>query len=218
MKILLQSLIVLVLLSGCTDNEPTSEKIIVQEDGSRIKKEYHENGSLKAIYPINTDGIIEGELKQYYPDGGLLNSTTYINGVRQGSNYAYYSNGNLHIEENYDELGKLEGEFKEYFESGVLKTEGMYKANSKTGEWKFYGEAGGLEEVNGYANNQTNGLQQVYHANGQIAIVGEAKDDHEIGLWTYFGLHGDTLKVEEYSAEGILANTELYREYQNAGY
>ncbi|WP_417612933.1 toxin-antitoxin system YwqK family antitoxin [Owenweeksia hongkongensis] len=205
------------VLASCSTSEEVNDEVTLDENGNLIKKEYFEDGSLKAEITVNEEGVIDGEVRQYYPNGALINRVTFKNGVRSGNNLVYHDNGNLQLEESYDQEGMLDGKFLEYFEDGQLKYKGQYGAGVKVGLWETYREDGSLEEINEYNRDQFNGLQKVYHKNGQLGVIGEAVNDHEVKNWIYLDLDGDTLKVEDYSMEGVLINTKVFKKVSNKG-
>jgi antitoxin component YwqK of YwqJK toxin-antitoxin module len=39
--------------------------------GGATRKEYYDDGKIKAIYPLNKKGLIDGVAKTYYPNGKI---------------------------------------------------------------------------------------------------------------------------------------------------
>ena len=127
-----------------------------------------------------------------------------------------YPNGNKRTEYEVKD-GLLQGKYVEYFESGSVMYEGQYEKGLRVGIWKEYAENGVLAEENEMSADMYNGTQKVYHPNGQLAVVGKAKEDVEEGEWWFFGLEGDTLKMENYK-EGYLISKKEFQASRNAGY
>ena len=63
------------------------------------------------------NGIKQGELRKYFPDGGTMTEGTYLN-------------------------NKLDGPFTLYYPDGSVQLRGIYKMGEQVGEWKYYSIAG----------------------------------------------------------------------------
>ena len=93
-------------------------------------------GSLK-------NGLEDGVLTAYYPNGKTRQETPYKNGVREGLTKAYYTNGQV-SQETPHKNGVREGVTKYYEEDGVLSQEETHKNNLLEGTMKVYDEDGKL--------------------------------------------------------------------------
>jgi len=214
---IITSLLITISCNNSNTSSPSVENTIKNDDSLSFKKEYYEDGSIKAIMAVNEEGILDGEVRQFYPSGKIINKTFFRDGIRIGKNIVYYENTNIKIEENYNSNGRLEGEFKEYFEDGSLKKVGQYNDGNKYGLWKEFRKDGVLYELNNYKSDLLDGEQKVFHPNEQLALVGFAKEGVYVNDWIYLDLNGDTLKIETYKL-GEVINTKVYKESVKANY
>lgn len=63
------------------------------------------------------NGIKQGELRKYFPDGGTMTEGTYLN-------------------------DKLDGPFTLYYPDGSIQLKGIYENGEQAGEWKYYSITG----------------------------------------------------------------------------
>ena len=115
----------------------------------KTRKEYYKGGKLKAIYPYNDAGVLDGIVKQYYPSGQLEREDGYRKNVREGISKVYYTNGKL-LGEGNKKNGKLEGITKLYYENGKLQGGFNYKNGKLEGIYKEYYETGTLKSEGRY--------------------------------------------------------------------
>ncbi len=108
-----------------------------------IRKEYYDNEKIKAIYPYDDKGLIEGVVKTYYPSGKIQSTQTYKSNAKEGTSKAYYESGTLKAEVNFKN-DKLGGKFKKYSESGKLLEEGNWENGRREGIQKIYYQSGKL--------------------------------------------------------------------------
>ncbi|MEO0470489.1 MAG: hypothetical protein AAF206_12765 [Bacteroidota bacterium] len=58
---------------------------------------YFSDGSLRAVYPINQQGMYDGTAVTYFSDGAVESETPYRSGMRDGTEKSYYENGILRM-------------------------------------------------------------------------------------------------------------------------
>lgn len=158
-------------------------------------KTYSENGSLLNVEKYFMDSVQKNapELttklevrNEYYPDGTLKKTGTYLNGVAEGIQKEFspegkstsakiFKEGILSSEGMMDDAGNYEGVWKEYHFSGQLKSRGEYASGMKVGEWIFYHPGGKVEQK------------------GKYDKKGKAQ-----GKWQWFYESGRTLREENY--------------------
>jgi antitoxin component YwqK of YwqJK toxin-antitoxin module len=90
------------------------------------------------------NGRLNGEYKEYYPDGQLYAHCTFKNGKVHGEYRSWWLNGKP-AEHSYNNNGKLEGEYKEWYKNGKLFQHCFYKNDELDGEFKRYYMNGKLE-------------------------------------------------------------------------
>lgn len=199
-------------LSNCTnseDNQGSASEFLI-DTKVEVKKKFYEDGQLKSISPVNQSGLKDGEVVTYYPNGNVLNKANYKNGIRVGKNLVYFENSRVKIKEYYNDEGLVDGSYEEFFENGQLNITGQFKRGLKEGVWKEFYENGNLYEENFFELNQLDGMQKVYHPNGILGVIGRCRNDKEIGDWIFYGIGGDTLKIETYE-DGIVVDKKVYK-------
>jgi hypothetical protein len=110
------------------------EEMYEEEEGGGIKLQYHMTG-----------GHLNGEYKEYYPDGNLKQETSYKDGLKYGYERVFMNNGDRVMESKYKE-DKLHGEHKRYFQNRLILYS-HYKNGNLDGEYKGFNiMSGDLEE------------------------------------------------------------------------
>jgi antitoxin component YwqK of YwqJK toxin-antitoxin module len=113
------------------------------KDGKILSQENYKNG------------VLNGELINYYPDKTITELSLYKNGLQHGASKKYSDKGIL-IEEITYLNGKLSGLAK-YFElNGDLRETGNYKDGKRDGKWAYYldGEMSKKEEKRKFTKKQ----------------------------------------------------------------
>mgnify|MGYP001255688888 CR=1 FL=1 len=108
-----------------------------------LKKEYYENGNLKAEKRYKC-GLLEGSSRLFYENGKMMTEWVYKGGKRQGLALGYYKRGKLKDKGFYRE-GKLEGPVFKYYSDGQLKMKMFFKNNRPDGLTKVFGSNGVLQ-------------------------------------------------------------------------
>jgi antitoxin component YwqK of YwqJK toxin-antitoxin module len=85
------------------------------------KKDYYPNGKLMREYFLK-NGSINGILKMYSDSGYVVSEQNYTNGLANGPLKVFNRNGNIKGETTWIN-GESGGQTKEYFENGSLKLE-----------------------------------------------------------------------------------------------
>jgi antitoxin component YwqK of YwqJK toxin-antitoxin module len=94
-------------------------------------------------------GLIEGQSKVFYPEGGLSESLYYKSGVKDGLWEQYYLDGKLKLRGAY-KAGEKHGPFKTYYNSGKPMIEGQYNLGHQDGIWNYYDEKGAVSKKEFY--------------------------------------------------------------------
>ncbi len=93
---------------------------------------------------IERYGKMEGEYKEWYPEGQLHCQRYYKDGKREGECKWWWDNGQLRSQEYY-KGGKFDGEWKRWYANGQLWVQLYYKEGKLNGEYKWWNENGQLE-------------------------------------------------------------------------
>ena len=152
-------------------------------------KTFSETGSLANIDKYVGDSIqkeapeITTKLEvrnEYYEDGSVKKTGTYLYGVAEGTHKEYspegkitgakvYHEGNLIGEGLIDEAGNKQGAWLEYHPDGKIKAKGNYINGVKTGEWVFYYPNGKVEQKGLYdKKGRPQGLWQWFYDSGKL--------------------------------------------------
>ncbi len=107
----------------------------------------------------------------------VVGRETWINGVKQGSEFTYYENGQISEELNWNK-GKKDGAWKQFYEDGKPRLTATYKE--------------GL----------LNGKMTYFYANGKVQNAGNYVADLREGTWYYFEENGN-LKGTEVFKNGV---------------
>lgn len=118
-----------------------------------VRNEYYEDGSVKKTGTY-LFGVAEGVHKEYAPDGKITGAKIFKDGV-------------LMAEGLMDAAGNQQGPWIEYHPGGKIKGKGSYEDGKKTGEWIFYHPNGKTEQKGRYdKKGRPQGLWQWYYESG----------------------------------------------------
>jgi len=88
-------------------------------------------------------GLIQGEVKAYFPDGKLKLATEYLQGIEEGRSRMWHANGRLKIDAS-NKAGKLEGRYQAWGNNGQPLLDCNYVADVLQGAYKAWDEKGKL--------------------------------------------------------------------------
>lgn len=205
-------------------------------DGKKhgIWKYFYANGSIR-IEGIYKHGMENGYFKEYDPEGNLLTTTKYADGVKMEDvaelmkldlRKDYYPDGRIKIAATYNKAGLPEGVRREYapdgsiersyiFRNGILIGEGIVtEKGERDGFWKEYYNDGRLRAEGKYDHDQKEGAWRFYHLNGALEQEGNYVKGKPEGDWRWYYSSGALLREETYYnglQDGIMT------EYDEAG-
>ncbi|MBI4946644.1 MAG: toxin-antitoxin system YwqK family antitoxin [Bacteroidetes bacterium] len=152
-------------------------------------KTYSESGNLANIQKYVGDSLqkeapeLTTKLEvrnEYYEDGSIKKTGTYLYGIAEGTHKEYssegkitgakiYHDGNLIGEGLMDEAGNQQGPWVEYHPNGKVKAKGNYVNGIKIGEWVFFHSNERLEQKGTYdKKGKPQGLWQWYYDTGKL--------------------------------------------------
>ena len=99
------------------------------------------------------NGIIDGVVELYYPNGKLAKIGTFKNGETNGIQKDFYENGVLK-EERFYKNDKLQGISKSYYPNGKLQIEASFKEDKLDGISKEYDETGKIIDQTTFKDNK----------------------------------------------------------------
>lgn len=190
-------------------NRGEVEKNVEELMKLEFKTEYYDNAAIKSVKSYK-NGVPEGVFREYSPEGKIIHSELYKEGIKQGEGVM-------------DEQGIKQGKWKEYYQDSILRAEGEYVDGLRMGEWQFYYKNGQKEQIGKYAKGEKpegrwlwfhengntwreeffqNGLEEgeitEYNDTGKIVAKGEYLDGEKEGLWVYES--GDSREEGSYKA------------------
>jgi len=148
------------------------------------RQDYYEDGTLRAIYPYNESGLLDGLAREYYPNGKIKVEAEYNNNVKEGTYKKYYENGNLIVLANYKD-GKKDGILKRYYTSGSLMLEQSYLDGERDGPYKWYYRNEALKEEGTYEHDKKDGMSKRYFSTGMLKAERFYKDGQLISKTCY---------------------------------
>ncbi len=118
--------------------------------------------------------MLEGEYKQYYPDGQLSMVHNYVNNKINGVSIHYFRSGQV-ATRSHRINNSLEGETIIYYDNGLPKTICNYKNGDLDGEFKYYDYNGQLKATYTYIRDAIYKSQKVgeekHYDNGQLSLI-----------------------------------------------
>ena len=179
--------------------------------------------NLQAIVAFYSEGILNGEMKEWTYDGEVRVIGNYTNGLKEGKEIMYWANGNTQtdsefkngeevgIRTSYHENGKIrntltfrphpKGEvIRDYtnYKDGTLEEERFYKDGMDNGRWKYYYESGNKKEEREFKDDKKNGEWLQWYENGNKKAVFNFIDDKKDGKCIHWYENGQIEEEESY--------------------
>ena len=132
------------------------------------------------------NGLINGKYVEYYKNGNIKETGTYINGEISGKYIENFRKGNLKREIFY-ENGNLNGIQKEYYDKNdsIYREIEYYYGNPVNQEKIFY-KNGNLSALINYKNGKKNGVSEEYYESGILQNKFNYYDDELNGKYTEY--------------------------------
>ena len=111
------------------------------------------------------NGIIDGLVELYYPNGKLAKMATFKDGETNGIEKTYYENGQMNMEVLHKN-GKKDGMGKLYSTKGILVGEFTFKNDMLDGLVKKYNEITGKLEIESTSEPLTTNTLRVLESQG----------------------------------------------------
>ena len=124
-------LIIAMVLSACGGVKYEYKDGVMYGDGKEATGTFESKAGKYKVKANFVDGLVDGLLEKYYPDGSIMVKDTYVNGENTKEEI-YYKNGQLMGTFSDDE------DLKFYYDDGKL----IMTYNDKTGETLIYHENG----------------------------------------------------------------------------
>ncbi|HRY98014.1 MAG TPA: hypothetical protein P5550_03060 [Bacteroidales bacterium] len=135
------------------------------------------------------EGLIQGEVRKYYPNGQLELAVSMVDGKKEGKEEQYFMHGSLKEVVHYSD-GLRQGEVQQYHKNGALSLKGSFQNDLPSGEWVEYRADSTVLQK--YSHNQKGELEGEYHdfdAMGRLASI------------SYYA-NGKVMRIVSYDKEG----------------
>jgi antitoxin component YwqK of YwqJK toxin-antitoxin module len=202
------------------------------------KRDYYENGNLKAEYQYDSNGLLTGEMKLYYENGKIESLQNWQKDYWNGFSIWYYPNGNIEESGNFNYQCRS-GLWKFYDEkTGKLIEEGHYEEpagnlicevnveSSKVGTWKYYAyyDSGIIHKIatNDFDASEYRGSLTVFHEDGDIrekAVLIKKDGSYFLEEYTTIYPSGNKEKILEWQDSNVYIQRSFYEtgELQSVG-
>lgn len=157
-------------------------------------------GEREQYYILPENGIKEGPLKRWSPNGHLMEEAFYSDGQLDQMRILYYENGDTQIVETY-QIGMFHGPYRLYYPGEKLQWQATYQKNSLEGVCIKYYESGGVMEEVTFHENSENGPFREFYPDGTLKTEGQYRNgDREHGELKFYdesGRHYKTMHCED---------------------
>ena len=200
--------------------------------GALIHRKYFKNGTLEGDYKSYfkvgeklqefyipyKNGLIDGEVLEFYANGEIYAKSFYVSGKKTGIETVYHYNKKIASEINFVK-GELSGSYKSYHPNGKVNEVGQSLEGSYTGSWKSYYSNGILQSEYNYRKGKLHDLYKYFDTDGKLYYEYVYRKG-EIIAYTFYKKDGSILKkgkkkggefyYEGYSAKGVKTTEGLY--------
>lgn len=151
-------------------------------------------------------GIPNGKLAAWYPNGAKQVEGQLHGDTRIGLWKAWYANGKLKRQGAFKD-GKEEGRFSWYYENGRLSKQGDYHAGTEDGKWVWYHENGKRMQEGVLKGDTSIGTWKEWYPDGRPKMVGTFVNGAKHGEWTWWDEAGKR-STRSYAADSIVQATD----------
>jgi antitoxin component YwqK of YwqJK toxin-antitoxin module len=183
---------------------------VLMSSCQRTETANYPDGTKKFELNKNHRGELNGPASWWYPNGKLMLTADYADGVINGLLVRYHENGNKQYEDQYVS-GEQEGFSREYNANGKLIAEYTYTGGKKNGLCRIYNEGGGLLEEGNYRDDLWDGTWQYYDRFGKVTGIGEYVSGK--GVRKQFSFSGTLAAYTEYE-NNVRHGREVYYDEQ----
>ena len=212
MKLFLKFMLLILIISGCTnvvnydDNKEyfTKTNDIVYFKGlpfTGVTESSNQKGKQNWKEAFK-EGKRDGPYELYHLNGQLLEKVNYKNGKLHGSFESYYQNGQL-FKKGENNNGKQDGPYKEYYENGQLTKKANYKDGDLDVSYEKYSNTGQLISKGDYVDGKLFGPNELFFNQKTIKtdfeIFTEGKGDIHSRILKIYIDNNDTDGIENWS-------------------
>ena len=160
---------------------------------------YYTYGGLKESYTFN-NGLRDGPFFELLASGRPSIEGAFSGGKKQGKWLFYFPNGNIEKQQSFIQ-DSLDGSYQVYFENGVLQTEGSYQLGKKEGTWIWRRLDGGEDMKGMFKSNLQQGVWTYYYSSGELSYTASFDNGLKAGEWNYYYKDGTPFKKGKYESD-----------------
>ena len=165
-------------------------------NGNGVVNTFYSFGGLKESYTFK-NGLRDGPFFENLASGQTSIAGAFLAGKKQGDWVFYFSDGSIEKKQGFKQ-DSLHGAYLVYFPNGLIRTEGSYVNGDKDGKW-IWGKADGLIEMKGAFNkNQQHSDWEYYFDSGELSYKAKYNLGKREGEWSYFYKDGTPFRIGNY--------------------
>ena len=165
-------------------------------NGNGVVNTFYSFGGLKESYTFK-NGLRDGPFFENLASGQTSIAGAFLAGKKQGDWVFYFSDGSIEKKQGFKQ-DSLHGAYLVYFPNGLIRTEGSYVNGDKDGKW-IWGKADGLIEMKGAFNkNQQHSDWEYYFDSGELSYKANYNLGKREGEWSYFYKDGTPFRIGNY--------------------
>lgn len=165
-------------------------------NGNGVVNTFYSFGGLKESYTFK-NGLRDGLFFENLASGQTSISGAFLAGKKQGDWIFYFSDGSIEKKQGFKQ-DSLHGAYLVYFPNGLIRTEGSYLNGEKDGKW-IWGKADGSIEMKGSFNkNQQHSDWEYYFDSGELSYKAKYNLGMRDGEWSYFYKDGTPFRIGHY--------------------
>jgi len=206
-----------------------------KKDG--IRKTYREH---EIIVERFVNDKKEGLTEYYYPDGPLMRTIPFENGLEQGNGFEFDKKGNIITLTEYrrgyiinresinrfDRNGLKQGRWKYFYDDGSLRMEGSFRNGKREGFFKTYDQHGNLIDIKKYVDDEEvidapeiSALQVIteYYETGVVSRITTLRNGIPEGVSREYNEDGTVAQAIVYAAGSIIGKGIMNEEGKREG-
>lgn len=182
--------------------------------GTGLEKRWYDDGAPYSEIAVK-DGLRNGYVKLYEPDGTLIESTRYVKGLLDGPRVAgslgtlrleekfaagvrtgerkIWQVGQLLAEETYDRRGRLHGPYAIWRTPKIARVKGEFANGKRTGDWVWKGGDNKKEREGSYATDGKRTGWWFEYADDKLVFAGLYAAGRPDGEFTYYDAAGNEI-------------------------
>jgi len=170
-----------------------SQVLIIDTDNYLI--DFHHDGQIKHICPLNKKGYRDGGYYEWDENGKEILYINYVDGVEH---FERITNEDVYIETSY-------------YDNEQKKDRNSYRDGEPHGNCTEWYENGQKKIERHYLDGMDHGYWTEWYDNGQKYVERVHKNNIEDGVWTWWRENGEK-EEEMFFKKGVKTHSKLYRE------